>query len=181
MSQKYSYSADKSEFTGIAAGFVLLIVAEGIIFELLLFFVLQGWLKFVATGAMISIHLLLVAWILSPLFTRHELTTTHLRLRYGWYWRANVPLEFLVAAQPVSLKLEMPMPALPFYKPDKQRFGAAFSQQGQVLLYLDRAQLVPVNAFQRKPVERILINIDQRDDFLAVLNLPGVPGPLVTV
>ena len=107
-------------------------------------------------------------FFLAPLWTKHQLNATDLQLHYGLDFRVSVPREAIIEASPLRERIALPVAR---YEAEKQRIVAAFLEQGQLLLRLDRPYLFRIGFFKRALVGQILINVDQRDELLAALGL----------
>ncbi|HVR08907.1 MAG TPA: ABC transporter ATP-binding protein [Thermoanaerobaculia bacterium] len=105
-----------------------------------------------------------------PFWTQHRLRGSLLELRYGAD-RLDVPRQFIVAAQPARERLSHQRPRLD-YDPRRQRVTACFSEEGQILLELDRPRELAGRMRRAGPVQQILLNVDRPEELLAALDLP---------
>lgn len=174
----FTYTAQRSAYLGAISPFIFLTLIEGGAYVLIITLVVQNiLLKFVLLGALIGLVLfMLFGRLLPPIWTKHWLTKTHLYLHYGLTLKVAIPRTELVAAQPVRERLMMVQPLQAQYEANKHRIVAAFSEQGQVLLHLDKPHTYKMGR-STVSVEKILINVDDRDRFLVLLCLPEAPSP----
>lgn len=173
--QNFTYTANRSSHSGIAVGFTAMIIFEAAALEMLVGFLVSiVWLKLLLLGLMIGAHIYLLVWLFAPLWTKHRLTPTQLKLRYGLFLKIDLPLERLGAAQGWHKPLKPGEVIQPRYVKTRQRIVAVFSEQNQVLLQLQEPTMLRVGLFKRRLTSEILINVDRRADFLKALNLPGV-------
>ena len=174
-SQIFTYTANRSSHSGIAVGFTVMIIFEAAALEVLVGFLVSiVWLKLLILGLMIGTHIYLLVWLFAPLWTKHRLTATQLKLRYGLFLKIDLPLERLGAAQGWHKPLKPGEVIQPRYVKTRQRIVAVFSEQNQVLLQLREPTMLRVGLFKRGLTREILVNVDRRADFLRALNLPGV-------
>jgi ABC-type multidrug transport system ATPase subunit len=174
----FTYTARRGAYLGTVSAFASLILLESGVLALLIgALVPNGLLRLALLGALAGLVLYLIFGVLlAPFWTRHRLTATHLELRYGRD-TISLPRAAIVAAQPAHERLHILQPLRAQHEPHKQRIVAAFSEHGQVLLTLDRPYTLRVNRTE-KPVDRILINLDHRDAFLAALGRAATPTTL---
>ncbi len=171
--EEFKYTARRSEYMSMAVAFVMLIIFEAIGMDLLIALLVHGWLKFVLLGIVVGLHVFILVMLFAPLFTKHRLAATHLRLRYSYQFRADLPRSVLVGAVPVKEKLDSPLPLKPFYHKDRYRLNLAFSTEGQVVLTLAQPVTLQIGLFKKVAVRQILLNVDRRDLFLQSLSFPG--------
>lgn len=172
-SKTFTYTAQRGAYLSIVAAFTFLIIVEGGVLALLIVvFAPAGPIRLALLGTLIGLYLLLFAVMLAPLVTRHGLDASHLHLRYGFDIRADVPRTAIVAVEPAHEKVTTWQAMRAQYGAGRQRINAAFSEQGQVLLRLDQPRPYRVGLFGGGPAAEILINLDDRDAFLAALGLP---------
>lgn len=169
----FTYTAQRSTYVASVGilGFIMLIEGGAIIlFTVLL--VSNLLLKLLLVGAIASVYLYLIfGLLLAPLWTKHHLTSAHLRLHYGFRLNIAIPRAAIVAAQPVHERLTLFQTIWDRYEEKGCRIVASFSTQGQVLLRLNQPISLKIGRTAR-PTETLLITVDQRDEFLAALNLP---------
>jgi hypothetical protein len=170
--KSFKYTANKDEFSGLALGFSFLIVAEAIGIELVLLFLLEGWLKWLVLLLMLILHVYFLDWLYAPLRTTHFLTPSHLKLRYGWTLKADISREDIATATAWKKPITKGEPIMPRYVKERERLIANFSPDGQVLLTLKNPLQLKLS-IQKVKVQEILINVDNRIDFLAALHLPA--------
>ena len=119
------------------------------------------------------------------MWTKHRLNEASLQLHYGLEFKAEISRNTIITARQVRERVALPLAR---YEAEKERIFAAFSDQGQVLLVLDQPYPFRVGLFgSSKFANQLLINVDQRDEFLADLDLQAastvrgdasVPTPL---
>jgi ABC-type multidrug transport system ATPase subunit len=146
----------------------MMMVEGGVIAFLITRFVSNEIIKLALLGALVVLFLNISSKLLAPLLTKHKLGAADLQLHYGLDFKANVPRNTIIAAQRVRERIAMPIVR---DEPEKQRIVAAFSEQGQVLLHLDQPYSFRIGLLSRKFADKLLINVDQRDEFLAALDL----------
>src|SRR5215813_2238227 len=123
--------------TSICAFIALLLIDGGFLCLLVFLFIHISLLRLVVPGIATVMYLLLIAILLAPLWTKHRLSATHLRLHYGLSLNITIPRSTIIAAQAVRERLTMLEPMRARYDANKSRIVAAFSTKGQVLLQLD--------------------------------------------
>jgi ABC-type multidrug transport system ATPase subunit len=169
----FTYTAQRRAYLSFVGSFGFMLLAESSVFVLLIsIFVHNNLLKFGLLSAYACFLLyLFFARLLAPLWTKHRLTLTFLHLHYGHGFKVSIPCTSISSALPVRERLTMFEPASARYDATKQRIIASFSEHGQILLRL--AQPIALKmGHTTHMTESILINVDQRDTFLAALDLP---------
>src|SRR3954469_15149804 len=99
--EKFTYTAKRGDYLSIVVAFGVLVVLEAIGFDLLIALLVEGWLKWVLLVLALGLHVFVMFMFVAPLLTSHRLTATHLKLRYSYMFRADVPRKVLTAAEPV--------------------------------------------------------------------------------
>ncbi|MFQ5594152.1 MAG: ABC transporter ATP-binding protein [Anaerolineae bacterium] len=174
-SKAFTYTAQRGAYLSIVAAFTFLILVEGGLLALLIaLFAPAGLIRLALFGAMIGLYALFFTVMLAPLLTSHHLDASHLRLRYGFDIKADVPRAAIIAADPTHEKVTTWEVMRAQYDADRQRINAAFVEEGQVLLRLDPPRPYRVGLFGGGPTAEILINLDDRDAFLTALSLPKI-------
>ena len=174
--QIFTYTADRASHTGLAVGFTAIIIFEAAGLEVLVAFLVSIlWLKLTLLAIMLSSHIYILVWLFAPLRTKHSLTATHLKLRYGLYLKIDLPRAEIAAAQGWHKPVKPVEVIQPQYIKTRQRIVAIFSGQGQVLLHLKKPTLLRIGLFKKGLTSEILINVDRRAEFLQALNLPAEP------
>jgi ABC-2 type transport system ATP-binding protein len=166
----FTYAASKSSYLSILGTFFFLCLAESMLVVFLVIHFVPGVL--LQTVVLATIGLLLASIfgrLLWPVWTHHRVSGTTLDLRYGLDFRASLPLSALVSAQPIQEKMG-PIPT-PRYDAMKKRLSLAFSEHGQVLLRLDQPRTFRLGLRRACLADQLLISLDQRDAFLAALDL----------
>ncbi len=165
----FSYAAHRGQYLSIWGTFLFLTLSEGLLIVfLVLHFVPTTFLQTLILALIDCLLIGMFGKLLCPLWTRHRLTATALELHYGLDVHARIPLAQLVSAQPMR---EKPGPlSLPRYTAAQQRLSLAFAESGQVLLGLKQPITLRLGLHSH-PTEQILISVDDREAFLAALNL----------
>lgn len=165
----FSYTAQKGQYFSIWGAFLFLTLSEGMLIVFLI-------LHFVPTTLLQTLFLALFGCFLvsmfgkplCPLWTRHRLSPTELELRYGLDVHLKLSRAQLASAQAVQEKAR-PF-AVPRYDATRQRLSLAFSERGQVLLCLKQPTMLRLRLHAHLTTQ-ILINLDDREAFLAALDL----------
>ncbi len=168
-SKIFSYTARRGSYITMMSALFFMMIVDGGVLAFLIKLIPNELINLALLGLSVGLYLLITSKLLAPLWTKHRLNATGLQLQYGLDFRASVPREAIIAAQQVRERVALPVAR---YEAEKQRIVAVFSEQGQVLLRLDQPYPFRVGFFKRALADRILINVDQRDEFLAALNLP---------
>lgn len=186
-SQKFTYTADRQSYTSIVGVFAGLTLVEGAVFGALVAFFVPAPYKFIVLGLLAALFLFALVKIFSELWTHHSLTDSELKLRYGLDLATNIPRTKIVTAKPFDettkkVRKKSIMDLGVRYDTDHERLVAAFSQKGQILLTLSEKQSFRYGLTRQAETDKLLINVDKRDEFLAALT--GVtseekPGDLV--
>lgn len=168
-SKSFRYTAQRGSYIStISALLFMMMVEGGVIAFLVARFVPNEIIKLALLSVLVVLFLNISSKLLAPLLTKHELDAADLQLHYGLDFKAKVARNTIIAAQRVRERVAMPIVR---YEAEKQRIVAAFSEQGQVLLLLDQPYAFRSGLFSRKFADKLLINVDQRDEFLAALDL----------
>ncbi len=165
----FSYAALKGQYLSIWGTFLFLTLSEGLLIVfLVLHFVPTAFLQTLILALIGGFLVGMFGKLLCPLWTRHRLTATELELHYGLDVHARIPLAQLVSAQQMQ---EKPGPlSVPRYDAAQQRLSLAFAERGQVLLRLKQPVVLRLGLHSHL-TEQILISVDDREAFLATLNL----------
>ncbi len=154
---------------GVEAGGVLLLVAA---------LMSEGWLKL----AIELLHTSLCIYVFITLFsalrvtkTAHTLDETSLTLRYGPLFKLKLPLSAITGVKSVQERVDSMQGMVARYEKDKKRLNVAFSDKGQVLLKLDRPYPFRRGLFRSGTTNQILLNVDKREEFLALLTALQAP------
>ncbi|MBV9616516.1 MAG: ABC transporter ATP-binding protein [Ktedonobacteraceae bacterium] len=171
----FTYTAQRTSYLAVVGTFGFLFLVEGSVIVLLIFiFAHNALLKFALLGAYLCLLLYIFSRLLAPLWTKHRLTATHLQLHYGFACNVSIPRTAIASAQTVYERMTMFESSMARYDAKKQRMAACFSERGQVLLHL--TQPLPLKIGRKTHIANsILINVDERDDFLAALDLSPSP------
>lgn len=167
--QTFSYTAQRKSYLTTLAAFMLSMSVETGLLTLVVFAAIHiPLLKIALLIAVISLFVFLVFTLSRPLWTKHRLTATHFELRYGSV-RLDIPREAIVSAKSVRERLNMFQPMKARVDTKRRQLMAAFSEEGQVLLTLDK--LLPIRIGRETlHINRILINADAADVLLTILN-----------
>jgi len=169
VSRAFSYTALRGSYISIVSALLFIVMVEGGVIALLIARLMPNELiKLVLLCLLAALYLFISSKLLAPLWTKHRLNARSLELHYGFDFKADVPRNTIIAAQQVRERVALPVAR---YEAEKKRLVAAFSEQGQVLLRLDQPYPFRMGFFSRTLANQILINVDQREEFLAVLNL----------
>jgi ABC-2 type transport system ATP-binding protein len=169
VSRAFSYTALRGSYISIVSALLFIVMVEGGVIALLIARLIPNELiKLVLSCLLAALYLFISSKLLAPLWTKHRLDARSLELHYGFDFKADVPRNTIIAAQQVRERVALPVAR---YEAEKKRLVAAFSEQGQVLLRLDQPYPFRMGFFSRTLANQILINVDQREEFLAVLNL----------
>lgn len=166
----FTYTAQQRMYWGIVGVWLAMVSVEGSILILLLTLLVHPLLlKILLLVAMAALLLFLVFHILlAALWTKHIVTHSHLLLHYGPD-RLDIPLAAIATAQPVHEHLNALQTVRGQLDAKNQRVIMAFSEQGQVLLTL-KYELQCRIGRSNGAINRVLLNVDRRDEFLIVLN-----------
>lgn len=177
--RSFQYHADRSLYTSAAAAWgFLLLIESGLVALLIAVLVSNHWIKFLLLLLLLALNIWAIRMLRAPLNTDHRLTPEVLQLRYGRSLRADLPRSNLVAAAPVREAVGSLSALGARYDAERDRIVASFSQKGQVLLTLAEPAAFQLGPFQRVVARHVLINVDERDPFLAALNLPQTAPPV---
>jgi ABC-2 type transport system ATP-binding protein len=103
--------------------------------------------------------------------TKHQVSDNLLQLRFGSSLYVDIPRDSIASAQSVHENVGMFEPTRASYDTSRKQIRAIFSDQGQVLLRLQKPLELKV-LHTLHLTESILINVDQRAAFLAALAVP---------
>src|SRR2546429_1996813 len=185
-SKTFTYTAQRTSYISTVCALLFIMVAEvGLIIFLIAKFIQNELIKFGLIFALVALFLNIGSRLLAPLWTKHRLNEASLQLHYGLEFKAEISRNTIITARQVRERVALPLAR---YEAEKERIFAAFSDQGQVLLVLDQSYPFRVGLFgSSKLANQLLINVDQRDEFLADLALQAtstargdasVPTPL---
>jgi ABC-type multidrug transport system ATPase subunit len=169
-SKTFTYTSQRASYISTVCALFFIMIAEvGLIIYLIAIFVHNELIKFGLIFALVAFFLYIAGKMLAPLWTKHRLGATSLHLHYGLEFKAEIPRSTIITARHVHERVALPLAR---YETEKERIFAAFSEQGQVLLVLDQPYPFRVGLFgSSKFANQLLINVDQRDEFLAALDL----------
>lgn len=165
----FKYTAKKADFLAISLVCGFLGLLEGGLVELALgLLVPNGWWKPLISGFMALSYLVTLGFLFGPLTGKHTLNRQELKLQFGYVFSATIQRENILRASPAQEKVEMPLPFKA--KIEAGVVQAAFSDAGQVWLDLATPQKIRLN-FKKATARRILINVNNRAEFLTALDL----------
>ena len=169
-SKIYTYTAQRISYLSTVCALMFIMIAElGLIIFLIAKFIQNDFIKFGLIVALVALFLNVGTRLLAPLWTTHRLSETSLQLHYGLEFKAKIPRNAIISARQVCERVALPQAR---FEAKKERIFAAFSDQGQVLLELDQSYPFRVGLFgSSKPAHLLLINVDNRDEFLTDLDL----------
>jgi len=176
--QQFTYTANRKAFDSAISTIMLILLFEGgVVITLILLFVQNLPLKLLLVALQVGL-IALVLWIMrAPAQTSHAVDATNLYLHYGRFFRGAVPLAAIASAKPVSERLQ-PMQATSVeYRDRKKQIVALFSEDGQVQIDLNQMMSFPIGPSKRAAARSLLINVDQRDEFLARLQPEQAEAP----
>lgn len=167
--KQFSYTAKRNSYVNIAGVFIFLILVEGGAIELLVTLLVPLlWLKTVLLLLTVGLHLYVCLMLLLPFWTKHSLTEKQLHLHYGLSLNAHIPLTAICSVQAVNERVS-PMQSIGVkYDVAKQCITVCFSDQGMLLLTLHPSLMLKVG-FLKRTTTSILLNVDQRNEFLNAL------------
>ncbi|HEY0753859.1 MAG TPA: ABC transporter ATP-binding protein [Ktedonobacteraceae bacterium] len=174
--QIFTYAARKGPYLSTVGAFLFLCLAEGmVIVFLILHFVPGALLQTLLLTVAALFVALMFGRLLLPLGTSHRVSATSLELRYGLDFHASLPRAQILSARPVQERLG-PIPRL-YYDTQQRYLTLAFSNNNQVLLRLQSPRLFHFGLRGTCSTDQLLINVDQRAAFLAMLDLPEIVDP----
>jgi ABC-2 type transport system ATP-binding protein len=188
LEERFTYTAQRTSYlTSIAVLSFILLSEGGVLAALIWFFAHNEVLRLALLVPIGGLYLTLLTFWLAPFWTTHRLSATHFSLHYGFALRTRIPRNLIESAQPVQERLTMLEPLTVRYNAQKDRVVAAFSEHGQVLLSLEKPFPCKVGRATRL-VKQILLNVDERETFLAVLassssaqDVPLSPNQLISM
>lgn len=165
----FSYTAQRGQYLSIWGAFLFLSLSEGMLIVFLILHFIPTTLLQTLILALFGCFLVgMFGKLLCPLWTRHRLSATELELHYGLDIHIKLQCAQLASAQAVQEKTGSF--AVPRYDATGQRLSLAFSGNGQVLLGLKQPAMLRLRLHAYLTTQ-ILINLDDREAFLAALDL----------
>ena len=169
--QTFSYTAQRTSYLTTAGALLFLMGIESSVVALLVIVLIHiVVLKFVLLLALICFLTFVVTRLFAPLRTKHALSDTQLSLHYGAAFKATIPRQDIIDSQAIREQATMFGPMSAQFDAKKQRIVASFSEQGQVLLRLNKPHTFKVNG-KTVLTDTLLINVDKRDEFLQALGM----------
>ena len=167
--QIFTYTAKRKSFLTTFAAFAFSIIVETGLTTLVIAAITRNeFVRMVILFVSIGLCVLLAFMLLHPLLTKHRLTATHLELRYGSL-RLDVPRDAILSATPAHERLNPFQPFKAQVDKKRRQLLAAFSENGQVLLTLNRPLPVRIERSTSR-INRILLNVDRPESFFAALD-----------
>lgn len=176
----FQYTAQRGAYLSLVGVFIFICIVEGgatVLLEALLVHLL--WLKLTILILTIVSYPYVLIVMLAPLWTRHRLTGTHLQLRYALSLHVNIPLDEISDAQAMRKVVSRIQPFSASYEAKRQRIVACFSDKNLVLLTLAHPMNLKVG-WRKRQTTNILLNLDQRDNFLDTLTKAKTSPQAVT-
>ncbi|NOK60213.1 MAG: hypothetical protein GFH27_549281n394 [Chloroflexi bacterium AL-W] len=171
--QYFTYNTQRNGYITIVLAVVFIAFVEKVLTTtLIVIFVPAGFVRLILLGGLILLTVLGLLAATSPLWTRHCLTTTHLYLRFGVFLRATIPREHIAAVQPFNA---VTTAAGVTYDAHKRQVTAVLAPHNQVVLHLSLPQYVRVGLLQGGMTEVLVINVDQPEEFIALIS--DTPAP----
>lgn len=185
--ERFTFTGQRQAYITTMAAFAVLILLEAGLIG-----VAAGMaVKTPATrAALISVLLATILYasgkMVAPFLVRHMVQNDTLHLRYSLFFKAAIPLSSIASAQPAKNPLDILDSTGAKYDSEKRRMVIVFSDAGQVLLRLNRTMLLHTSLLGGGPTDEILLNVDDRDRFLALFGeAPAVataqPNPPLAV
>src|SRR5713101_6885632 len=167
----FGYTAQRGPYISTVSALLFLMTGEvgGIAFLIAIFLSIDV-LKWLLIGALMVLFFIITSKLLVPLWTKHGLSATHLRLHYGLDFKASIPRARIVSVERARERVVMPVAR---YEAEKQRLNIAFSEHGQLLLRLDTPYPFQVGFGKKVFAEKILLNVNLPDELLTALK-PGL-------
>lgn len=173
--QPFRYTAQRSSYLTLVMTFIFLIIVEGGGTVLLTaLFVALFWLKLTLLVGFTGLYCCIFMLLLFPLWTKHRLTATHLHLHYGFTFNVSISRDEISNVEVVLKSPYRIQPLRVRYIAKKQRMIACFSEQELVLLTF-KQPVVLRTGWRLRPTKSILLNVDQRREFLGAL-LATIPA-----
>jgi len=171
--QTFSYTAKRTSYLATVGALLFLMGIESSVVTLLVIVLIHSsLLRFALPFVLVCFLAFIAARLIAPLRTQHKLSQTQLSLRYGAAFKADILRGDILDAQAVREQLTLFQPITPQYEEKKQRIIASFSEQGQVLLRLNKPHTFKVGN-KAHFADTLLINVDRRDEFLRALGSFG--------
>jgi ABC-2 type transport system ATP-binding protein len=167
--QTFTYTAQRALFIRLLGVILLLMVPEVCMVVLFIVLLVPNIL---IKGLLLLLYVGLLIFIANRLSgvarTKHQLSESSLRLRFGSSLHVDIPRDAITSAQPVHENVGMFEPTSASYNASRKQIRALFSDQGQVLLRLKEPLALNVRGTLHL-TEYIIINVDKRAAFLAAL------------
>src|SRR5262249_5792091 len=133
ITRNFPYTAHRNTYLTSVIGFGLMLLVEGVAILLLIAFLVHPiLLRSLLLVALVALYFYFFMVLLAPLWTKHQLTSTQLRLHYGRKLHVIIPRTAIRAVEPAHERLTMLQPMSARYDASSRRISAAFSDEGQV-------------------------------------------------
>jgi ABC-2 type transport system ATP-binding protein len=164
----FTYAAHATEAIMMIIALVMVIVMEGACYTAILLFLIHGLARGICLGVALTVNVLGLLAVLSPLFAKHTLTSHNLTLHLGLSFKAIIPRKEIASAQSTSMTLPG-IPGRVAYDEVQDMLVASMSSRDLILM-----QLVRPRVFKRWPrlkceTARVLFNVDEPEAFLQAL------------
>lgn len=166
-SHSFGYNAQRNKYITIVVTMVFLAFVEKVLTStLIVIFVSNTTIQIILLGSLMLLTVLGILAAASPLWTRHHLTTTQLYLRFGVFLRVTIPRENIAAVHPNDVVITTMGVS---YDAHKRQITATLAPHHQVVLRLSLPQHIRVGLFQGGMTEVLVINVDQREEFIGLM------------
>jgi ABC-2 type transport system ATP-binding protein len=174
----FTYNAQATEFTMMMAALAMLIVIEGACYTVALLFLTHGLARGICIAAALTVNVLGLSLMFSPLFTQHTLTAHSLTLHLGLGFKAVIPRDEITSVESINMLLPG-VPGRVAYNRAKDMLVAATSRKGLILMQLVRPRVFKMWPRMKCETNRVLFNVDDPQAFLQALDetLPEASEP----
>jgi len=174
----FTYTAHATEFTTMMVALAMLIVIEGACYTVALLFLIHGLARGICIAAALTVNVLGLSLMFSPLFTQHTLTAHSLTLHLGLGFKAVIPRDEITSVESVNMLLPG-VPGRVAYDRAKDMLVAATSRKGLILMQLVRPRVFKMWPWSKCETNRVLFNVDEPQAFLQALGeeMPAATEP----
>ena len=165
----FTYTVDRGACAAFVGTQAMLLLPEAGATAFLAAVLVRGPLRVVLLGLLVAAVAAIIFYLLTPVWTRHQLNGEVLELRYG-FDRLSVPVRNIATAQAVDDRRAQGYMPRARYQADHCRAALTFSGRGLVLLTLRAPTSLRLRGADRL-VERILFNVDEREALLTALDV----------
>ena len=176
--RQFTYTAHATEFTTMMAALAMIIVVEGACYTVALLFLTHGLARGICIAAALTVNVLGLSLMFSPLFTQHTLTAHSLTLHLGLGFKAVIPRDEIASVESINMLLPG-VPGRVAYDRAKGMLVAATSRKGLILMQLVRPRVFRMWPRLRCETARVLFNVDEPQAFLQAFDetLPEASEP----